>query len=67
MLLKYIKLTLRWFAFSKESQIFLSELYPLPSLYWAFVMRSKGTVSINDAPTSNQIVVSRLLLPPSFL
>lgn len=67
MLLKYIKLTLHWFAFSKESQIFLSEGHPLPLLYWALVMLSKGTVSINDTPTSNQIVVSRLLLPPNFL
>lgn len=65
--LNCIKLILRWFAFSEELKNSLSEARPLPSPYWALVMCSKGTVSIKDAPTSNQIMVSRLLPPPSFL
>lgn len=66
MLLNLIKHIVLTFFLKGITEIPISEAL-LPLLYHALVMRSKGIVSINDVPISNQIVVPRVLIPPSFL
>lgn len=67
MLLNLIKHIVLAFFLKGITEIPISEALLLPLLYHAFIKCSKGIVSINDVPISNQIVVPRVLIPPSFL